>query len=94
MAGLAIFFHKTPVGRALRAVADDHQAAMSVGIPLKTIWVIVWSVAGIVALDDEDGESFLLSYHYYDADDDGVAKLGLRTLRWEDGWPVAGAVIE
>lgn len=47
---LAIFFHKTPIGRALRAVADDHQAAMSVGIPLKTIWVIVWSVAGVVAL--------------------------------------------
>jgi branched-chain amino acid transport system permease protein len=50
VAGLAIFFHKTPVGRALRAVADDHQAAMSVGIPLKTIWIIVWSVAGIVAM--------------------------------------------
>ncbi len=48
--GLAVFFHKTPIGRALRAVADDHQAAMSVGIPLKTIWVIVWSVAGIVAM--------------------------------------------
>jgi branched-chain amino acid transport system permease protein len=47
---LAIFFHKTPVGRALRAVADDHQAAMSVGIPLRTIWIIVWSVAGIVAM--------------------------------------------
>jgi branched-chain amino acid transport system permease protein len=50
VAGLAIFFHKTPVGRALRAVADDHQAAMSVGIPLKTIWIIVWSVAGMVAM--------------------------------------------
>ena len=50
VAGLAIFFHKTPIGRALRAVADDHQAAMSVGIPLKTIWIIVWSVAGIVAM--------------------------------------------
>ena len=48
--GLAVFFHKTPVGRALRAVADDHQAAMSVGIPLRTIWIIVWSVAGIVAM--------------------------------------------
>ena len=47
---LAVFFHKTPIGRALRAVADDHQAAMSVGIPLKTIWVVVWSVAGIVAI--------------------------------------------
>ncbi len=50
VAGLAVFFHKTPIGRALRAVADDHQAALSVGIPLKTIWIIVWSVAGIVAL--------------------------------------------
>ena len=48
--GLAVFFQKTRTGRALRAVADDHQAALSVGIPLKTIWVIVWSVAGIVAL--------------------------------------------
>ena len=47
---LAIFFQKTRVGRALRAVADDHQAALSVGISLHTIWVIVWSVAGIVAL--------------------------------------------
>ena len=47
---LAVFFQKTRIGRALRAVADDHQAALSVGIPLKTIWVIVWSVAGIVAL--------------------------------------------
>ncbi|MCH8075132.1 MAG: branched-chain amino acid ABC transporter permease [SAR324 cluster bacterium] len=47
---LALFFHKTFIGRALRAVADDHQAAQSVGIPLKTIWVIVWSVAGLVAL--------------------------------------------
>ena len=47
---LAVFFHRTRVGRALRAVADDHQAALSVGIPLKTIWVIVWSVAGLVAL--------------------------------------------
>jgi len=48
--GLALFFQYTSVGRALRAVADDHQAALSVGIPLKTIWVIVWSVAGVVAL--------------------------------------------
>ena len=47
---LALFFNKTRIGRALRAVADDHQAAMSVGISLRTIWVIVWSVAGIVAL--------------------------------------------
>ena len=47
---LAIFFQKTPTGRALRAVADDHQAAQSIGIPLNRIWVIVWSVSGIVAL--------------------------------------------
>jgi branched-chain amino acid transport system permease protein len=47
---LAVFFQKTAVGRALRAVADDHQAALAVGIPLKTIWVIVWTTAGIVAL--------------------------------------------
>ena len=50
VAGLAVFFNKTRIGRALRAVADDHQAALSVGIPLKTIWGIVWSVAGFVAL--------------------------------------------
>jgi branched-chain amino acid transport system permease protein len=47
---LAVFFHYTRIGRALRAVADDHQAAMAVGIPLKTIWIIVWSVAGFVGL--------------------------------------------
>jgi branched-chain amino acid transport system permease protein len=47
---LALMFQKTPVGRALRAVADDHQAALSVGIPLNAMWVVVWSVAGIVAL--------------------------------------------
>ena len=47
---LAIFFQKTRIGRALRAVADDHQAAQSIGIPLNRIWVIVWSVAGIVAI--------------------------------------------
>ncbi len=50
VAGLALFFQKTPTGRALRAVADDHQAAQSIGIPLNRIWVIVWSVAGVVAL--------------------------------------------
>ncbi len=44
------FFQKTSTGRALRAVADDHQAAQSIGIPLSRIWVIVWSVAGFVAL--------------------------------------------
>src|SRR5262245_60170053 len=48
--GLALFFQKTATGRALRAVADDHQAAQSIGIPLNRIWVIVWSVAGFVAL--------------------------------------------
>jgi len=47
---LTLFFQKTGTGRALRAVADDHQAAQSIGIPLKRIWVIVWSVAGFVAL--------------------------------------------
>ena len=50
VAVLAVFFQKTRIGRALRAVADDHQAALSVGIPLKTIWAIVWSVAGLVGL--------------------------------------------
>jgi branched-chain amino acid transport system permease protein len=47
---LALMFSKTKVGRALRAVADDHQAALAVGIPLARIWAIVWSVAGLVAL--------------------------------------------
>ena len=47
---LALFFQKTKVGRALRAVADDHQAALSLGIPLQHIWAIVWGVAGFVAL--------------------------------------------
>ena len=47
---LSIFFQKTTTGRALRAVADDHQAAQSVGIPLNRIWFIVWCVAGVVAL--------------------------------------------
>ncbi len=47
---LAILSQKTTIGRALRAVADDHQAATAVGIPLKTIWVTVWSVAGLVAM--------------------------------------------
>ncbi len=45
-----VVFQRTGVGRALRAVADDHQAAQSVGIPLNTIWIIVWSIAGLVAL--------------------------------------------
>ena len=47
---LTLFFQKTPIGRALRAVADDHQAAQSIGIPLNRTWVIVWCVAGVVAL--------------------------------------------
>ncbi|HXS52946.1 MAG TPA: branched-chain amino acid ABC transporter permease [Usitatibacter sp.] len=50
VAALALFFQRTSTGRALRAVADDHQAAQSIGIPLNRIWVIVWSVAGLVAL--------------------------------------------
>ena len=50
VAVLAVFFQRTRIGRALRAVADDHQAALSVGIPLRHIWVIVWAVAGLVAL--------------------------------------------
>ena len=47
---LALFFQYTRVGRALRAVADDHQAALSIGIPLQHIWALVWGVAGFVAL--------------------------------------------
>jgi branched-chain amino acid transport system permease protein len=48
--GLALFFSYTRVGRALRAVADDHQAALAIGIPLRQVWVIVWIAAGLVAL--------------------------------------------
>jgi branched-chain amino acid transport system permease protein len=47
---LAVFFSKTRIGRALRAVADSHKAALSVGISLNQIWVIVWFAAGLVAL--------------------------------------------
>ena len=47
---LSLFFQYTSTGRALRAVADDHQAAQSIGIPLNRIWVIVWCVAGVTAL--------------------------------------------
>ncbi len=47
---LAFFFSKTRIGKALRAVADDHQAALAVGIPLEQIWVVVWTVSGFVAL--------------------------------------------
>jgi branched-chain amino acid transport system permease protein len=50
VAALTVFFQKTPTGRALRAVADDHQAAQSIGIPLNRMWVIVWCVAGVTAL--------------------------------------------
>jgi branched-chain amino acid transport system permease protein len=50
VAGLALFFQKTRIGRALRAVADSHKAALSVGISLEQIWVVVWFAAGIVAL--------------------------------------------
>ena len=50
VAALAVFFSRTRIGRALRAVADDHQAALAVGIPLRQIWTIVWGVAGAVAL--------------------------------------------
>jgi len=50
VAGLSIFFSKTRIGRALRAVADSHRAALSVGISLEYIWVVVWFAAGLVAL--------------------------------------------
>ena len=50
VAVLAVFFQRTRIGRALRAVADSHQAALSVGISLEQIWVIVWFTAGVVAL--------------------------------------------
>ena len=50
VATLGLFFQKTRIGRALRAVADDHQAALSVGISLEQIWVVVWFAAGVVAL--------------------------------------------
>ena len=50
VAALGVFFQKTRIGRALRAVADSHKAALSVGISLEQIWVIVWFAAGIVAL--------------------------------------------
>jgi branched-chain amino acid transport system permease protein len=50
VAALAVFFQKTRIGRALRAVADSHKAALSVGISLEYIWVIVWFAAGLVAL--------------------------------------------
>ena len=63
-----LFFSRTKVGRALRAVADDHQAALAVGIPLQQIWGIVWGVAGFVALvagllwGSRNGVQFSLSF--------------------------------
>jgi branched-chain amino acid transport system permease protein len=48
--GLILFFQKTRTGRALRAVADDHEAALSVGIPLLRAWAVTWVIAGIVAI--------------------------------------------
>jgi branched-chain amino acid transport system permease protein len=65
---LALFFQRTRIGRALRAVADDHQAALSIGIPLQQIWAIVWGVAGFVALiagmmwGARNGVSFALTF--------------------------------
>ncbi len=65
---LGLFFSYTKIGRALRAVADDHQAALSIGIPLQQIWGIVWGVAGFVALvagllwGSRNGVQFSLSF--------------------------------
>jgi branched-chain amino acid transport system permease protein len=50
VAALALLFSRTKVGRGLRAVADDHAAALSIGVPLKHIWMLVWATAGVVAL--------------------------------------------
>lgn len=50
VAGLLLFLNKSRMGRALRAVADDHQASLSVGISLQSIWVLVWFISGVVAL--------------------------------------------
>lgn len=68
VAGLALLFNKTKIGRALRAVADDHQAALTVGIPLHHVWGVVWAVAGFVALvagllwGSRNGVSFSLTF--------------------------------
>ena len=48
--GLQYFLSTSRYGRLIRAVADDHEAALSIGIPLNTIWIVVWSAAGLVAL--------------------------------------------
>ena len=64
---LALFSQYTKTGRALRAVADDHQAALSVGISLRTIWVLVWAISGFIAMvagimwGTESGVQFSLS---------------------------------
>ena len=50
VAGLLVFLNKSKMGRAIRALGDDHQAALSVGISLSTIWVLVWFIAGVIAL--------------------------------------------
>ena len=68
VAALALLFNKTKIGRALRAVADDHQAALTVGIPLHHVWGVVWAVAGFVALvagllwGARNGVSFSLTF--------------------------------
>ena len=64
---LALFSQYTKTGRALRAVADDHQAALSVGISLRTIWILVWAISGFIAMvagimwGTESGVQFSLS---------------------------------
>jgi len=50
VAALLLFLNKSKIGRAIRALGDDHQAALSVGISLSTIWVVVWFIAGVIAL--------------------------------------------
>jgi branched-chain amino acid transport system permease protein len=87
---LAVFFNRTRIGRALRAVADDHQAALSVGIPLQQIWGIVWAVAGFVALvtgmlwGARNGVQFALTF---------VALKGLPVLILGGFESVTGAIV-